>query len=130
MAALDSDTNGHLNSRELTAAADRLRALDRDGDGFLATQEIPSSILMGFVRGNSQPDDAMPVPPTATSQVQSNLPRWFRRMDENGDGDISHREFLGGQAKFGELDANNDGFIEYREAIDASERHGMNRFVD
>ncbi|MGE3808099.1 MAG: hypothetical protein AB7K24_25845, partial [Gemmataceae bacterium] len=43
-------------------------------------------------------------------------PAWFRKMDSNGDGDISPREFLGTEAEFARLDRDSDGLINLDEA--------------
>lgn len=39
------------------------------------------------------------------------LPRWFRAMDQNGDGDVSRREFIGTKEEFQRIDLDNDGLI-------------------
>lgn len=43
-------------------------------------------------------------------------PLWFRKMDRNGDGFVSRREFLGAKAEFDRLDRNGDGLIDADEA--------------
>ena len=43
-------------------------------------------------------------------------PLWFRKMDRNGDGDVSPREFLGTAEQFRRLDLDGDGLISVEEA--------------
>ncbi len=50
-----------------------------------------------------------------------NETRSFIRMDRNGDGDLTLREWLGTKEQFQNLDKNSDGFIEQAEALAASE---------
>lgn len=42
-AALDSDGDGELSSREIAAAEASLKKLDRDGDGIVSRQELAES---------------------------------------------------------------------------------------
>ena len=51
-------------------------------------------------------------------------PAWFRKMDVNGDGDVSRREFLGSKEDFDRIDTDHDGIItlEEAEAFDAKMR--------
>ena len=44
------------------------------------------------------------------------MPAWFRRMDRNGDGDVSPREWLGTEEDFKRLDADGDVLISPEEA--------------
>ncbi len=43
-------------------------------------------------------------------------PLWFRKMDLNGDGDISPREWLGTPELFKQIDKDGDGLISVEEA--------------
>ncbi|MBX9582607.1 MAG: EF-hand domain-containing protein, partial [Gemmataceae bacterium] len=52
-------------------------------------------------------------PPPA---AKTGVPDWFTKMDRNGDGDISRREFLGPLSLFRRLDADGDGLITPDEA--------------
>ena len=48
-------------------------------------------------------------------------PIWFQRMDRNGDGDLTWKEFLGPREVFHQLDADHDGLIDPVEAMKAKE---------
>ena len=48
-------------------------------------------------------------------------PLWFRKMDVNGDGDVSEREFLGSREDFRRIDLDGDGLISVEEAEKAEE---------
>src|SRR5207253_4986211 len=43
-------------------------------------------------------------------------PVWFQRMDRNGDGELSLREWLGSKEDFRRIDTNGDGIISLEEA--------------
>ncbi|MBT4868075.1 MAG: hypothetical protein HON53_23475 [Planctomycetaceae bacterium] len=118
--ALDETGDNRISLREMKLAAKRLAAFDKNGDGKLDTNEMPVEIAVTFGRGSQfykrgqQKGRGIRRLGTATAAPKG--PDWFVRMDKNGDGDLTLREFLGGKEKFKQLDANSDGFIERKEA--------------
>jgi Ca2+-binding EF-hand superfamily protein len=116
---LDADRDGRLSRRELQTAWQRLAEWDRDGDGTLTWAEVPRQYLLtlGHGRtalepGTNAPDALRALRPRARPQG----PLWFRKMDRNGDGDVSRAEFLGTPEQFRRLDADGDGLISLEEA--------------
>jgi Ca2+-binding EF-hand superfamily protein len=115
-AALDANSDGRLGLREMRIAPERIRSLDKNGDGQVAAQEIPVSMTLGFGLGNSGYYAYTPGTARPTGRGASRGPDWFTRMDRNNDGDVTEREFLGTPEQFKKLDKNADGFIEAAEA--------------
>jgi Ca2+-binding EF-hand superfamily protein len=115
---LDADGDGRLSVRELRSAAARLRPFERGG--FVARGATPE--LYRLVVSQGPPDYrvapalrgpfAGPVLPPRARRG----PVWFRKMDRNGDGDVSPREFLGTSEQFRRLDLDGDGLISVEEA--------------
>jgi hypothetical protein len=70
----------------------------------------PSNLIVGGSGG--VPDPARLARVTAPPRG----PLWFRKMDRNGDGDVSRREFLGTAEQFRKIDADGDGLISLEEA--------------
>jgi Ca2+-binding EF-hand superfamily protein len=123
---LDANRDGRLSVRELRTAWERLSAYDHNKDGALSKDEIPFQYQILVGAGAINPAQAQqrfnvyaqrrPVTtPTAG-------PLWFRKMDRNGDGDVSPREFLGTPEQFKQLDEDGDGYISLEEAMRAEAR--------
>jgi hypothetical protein len=105
----------------MAGAAGRLLALDANGDQRLSADELPQRMTMRLVRDVQPPERGMSprLPPPRRDVVRAG-PDWFQRMDANGDGDVSPREFLGSMARFRELDHDGDGFVDATEAKQAN----------
>jgi Ca2+-binding EF-hand superfamily protein len=117
-AALDADHDERLDSRELEGVAQRLAALDRNGDGQVTSDELPEVLLIGLARGSLENADAtFSPPPIIVRGPDGKAPRWFTSMDANRDGTISRREFLGTAEQFSKLDKDGNGLLELVEAI-------------
>jgi Ca2+-binding EF-hand superfamily protein len=108
---LDANRDGRLGERELRTAWARLAPWDRDGDGRIARSEVPKQFQLTL--GLGRPGLRAMSPGAA---VPTRGPLWFRKMDRNGDGDVSPREFLGTPADFRRIDADGDGLIDAKEA--------------
>src|SRR5262249_25290626 len=118
---LDTNHDGRLSVRELRNAWKRLSRYDSNGDGAIDAGELPYQFQLiawagplnyNVVRRQPVPGMQPPVP-----QRQATGPLWFRKMDRNGDGDISPREFLGTPEEFKKLDLDGDGYISLEEAM-------------
>lgn len=121
--ALDVTGDQRLSQRELRRASERLLDFDFDRDGEVTEAETPSAMNVhllftteakgamtlrgqfGVFNGSGTGGEAAP-----------SGPDWFIRMDRNGDGDVSRREFFGTREQFERLDADRDGFIDPGEA--------------
>jgi hypothetical protein len=117
---LDQTGDGRLSLREMRLASQQISALDKDGDKQISLDEIPNTINVTFTLGNAGYRYQAIARPGATPAAQPAAaragPEWFQRMDRNGDGDVTLKEFLGDEAEFKQLDTNADGFIEAKEA--------------
>ncbi len=118
---LDRNGDGRLSPRELVEAAAVLKPfagpdgtigpkdLIRRFDVQCSVEAIPVGVLIAPARPTPGDESRQPV----------NLPAWFAKMDRNGDGDISLREFVGPIELFRKFDKNGDGLISPEEAIAA-----------
>ena len=112
---LDDNRDGKLSVRELRTAWDRLIVLE-PGDAAAVTRAVlqPAAAVRAtpaaFVTADAtQFEPSRPAPPAG--------PVWLRKMDRNGDGDVSRAEVLGDAAAFDTLDANGDQLISAAEAV-------------
>jgi Ca2+-binding EF-hand superfamily protein len=115
---LDANRDGSLGLRELRTAWDRLRPYDRGGNGAIARADIPRQFQLTLGLGQAA---AFARPITGPGMVQATAvtargPVWFRKMDRNGDGDVSLREFIGTREEFDKIDTDHDGLISVAEA--------------
>ena len=112
---MDANHDDRLTPRELRLAIETLSALDADGDGRVALDEIPASATIWLGRGIS-PETAGRRAPTAAIAGAAAAPAWFLHMDANRDQEVGLDEFPGSREKFRALDLDGDGFIIAAEA--------------
>jgi Ca2+-binding EF-hand superfamily protein len=126
--ALDQDQDGRLSAIEMRLADQHLAALDADHSGDITDADLPlvwhcilqrgvvdESMSAAFIarrpasRRNSAADAQ------TSSEVPAELPPWFVRMDLDGDGQLSRREWLGSIPQFKALDKNQDDYLNWSE---------------
>lgn len=121
---LDTNRDRQLSLRELRAAWQSVAAWDANKDGSLAKEEVPRHLRVTLCAGMPRRSrffgiEEEPVNPRAATKAAG--PLWFRRMDVNGDGDVSRREWLGSEEAFRRIDTDGDGLISLEEALKADE---------
>ncbi|MBN9118587.1 MAG: EF-hand domain-containing protein, partial [Planctomycetes bacterium] len=117
---LDRDGDGRLSPRELVESVAVLKPfagpdgtvgpkdLVRQFQVRAAIDPIPVGVLLGASRSAPADGPTGPAPPA-----------WFTKMDRNGDGDVSLKEFVGPLELFRKLDRDGDGLISPAEALAA-----------
>lgn len=101
IAIFDTDHDGVLSPQEISAAADALGKLDRNGDGKITREEMRPPPPEG---DGKQPDDPQR-PPREPKQV----PPVIAALDADKDGTISAAELEGAPESLKQLDKNGDG---------------------
>lgn len=122
---LDTNLDRRLHLKEFLAGRENILTHDLNQDNALRHDELDSQFRITF----TQPQilETLPAPnqPGMMQQRQGVVSRensgpvWFRRMDDNLDGEVSWREFLGPRNRFDELDLNQDMFLDLSEANEA-----------
>jgi len=114
-----------LSIREILTAPLLLTTIDRNGDGYLAGEEVTQRVTIELYRAAAELAEGRAAVstrqmPTGTKrEVTATGPAWFMAMDRNQDGDVSAREFLGSADSFARLDVNRDRLIDAVEAAAA-----------
>jgi len=103
---LDADARGRLSPRALNAAAGRFPRAP------VSPNDVPRQVSYRVHCAAL----SVPVPGEPLALVAPPALGWFARMDRNGDGDVSLKEFLGPLDLFRKLDADGDGLISAAEA--------------
>jgi Ca2+-binding EF-hand superfamily protein len=118
---IDANRDGRLSIRELRTAWERIAPWDKANTGSISREQIPRQYSLTVRQGTV--DDrrfraAVRVRGPRGQPVASSGrgPLWFRKMDRNGDGDVSPREWLGSMEDFKKIDTNGDGLISADEA--------------
>ncbi len=118
---IDANRDGRLSIRELRTAWERVEPWDKAKAGAVSRDQLPRQYKLTVRQG--PPDDGR----FGRRVIRGNMgmragnnsgrgPLWFRKMDRNGDGDVSRREWLGSLEDFKKIDTDGDGLISADEA--------------
>ncbi|HEV8062622.1 MAG TPA: EF-hand domain-containing protein [Gemmataceae bacterium] len=128
MAALDPHADSQLRLYDVRSAWSRMESWNRDKDGAISREEIPRQCHLLLSQGVAGDGNGAFVRASVLAAAASKTgtplhgPVWFYKMDRNGDGVVSLREFLGSREHFDAIDTDHDGFITLMEAKTADAR--------
>lgn len=118
-ALIDLDGDGQLSCRELNEVGRYLPTFPRDKKD-LEKRSYMFRVLRVQVGCDDSPEPGsigdVPRLVASGTPLARVGPLWFRKMDSNGDGDVSRREWLGSAAEFDRIDTDKDGLISLEEA--------------
>lgn len=119
---LDINFDQRISPREFHAAVSTLQSRDKNQDGLVDSAELGNKyrLTVSLNKPKLFQKNAAFLSPSNTAgrppRITTAGPTWFSRMDKNGDGDVSQREFLGPLATFQKLDTDHNGVIDPTEA--------------
>ena len=122
---LDTNHDGRLTVREMRGAVKLLEKFGQQERGYLTAADMPASHDLRVRSGPVSTGGSSPGLPAVNNPVAGRPtggraptagPLWFRKMDRNGDGDVSRSEFLGSDEQFRQIDTDGDGLISREEA--------------
>jgi Ca2+-binding EF-hand superfamily protein len=129
---LDANGDGRLSIRELRSAWERMKPLAKSAAG-LSRGDVSRRLEVSLGAGQGRRGRPVPVARGGMGRPAQGgnkaAPLWFTKMDRNGDGDISPREFIGRDEDFRKLDADGDGLISAEEARQFDEQLKKNKEV-
>ncbi len=119
---LDANGDGRVSIRELRGMEKSLVGLLKGEREAVQPDDTGRHYRLELVRGSFQlfgRSERMVSPTNGFLRPPSVGPIWFQRMDRNGDGDLTWKEFLGPREVFHQLDADHDGLVDPVEAMKA-----------
>lgn len=110
---MDENRDFRLSQREVRKGWDKLRALETT-DPNLVTRNVlkpDGAIRLGRAIDLLALQSTQEYPLQTTPRREVVFPAWFQKLDKNGDGELSPREFPGTTNEFRDWDRNGDGGI-------------------